>query len=99
MANMDNAWDLLRNGSLFNATAEAYQFAWDVWFFPLIFLFTLFLIMIKSESPCMVVIAAIIGNVALFGLLPVASEMAFYITLVFSLAMVLWKFIGDSRID
>lgn len=102
MASMESAYTLLLNQSLVEASVEAYRSVsfLDTWFFPILFLFTLFVVAVKLENPAAIVIIAIIGNVALFGFMtnPVVQPV-FYITIVFSFAMVLWSFFGSSKID
>lgn len=102
MASMDNAWTLLRNNSLVEASVEAYRSVsfLDVWFFPILFLFTLFVVAIKTENPGYVMVYALIGNVALVGFMtnPLVQPV-FYTTIVLSFTMVLWSFFGSGKID
>ena len=70
MVNLGNeSFDLLVNGSLTEAVRSSYEEAWTfggiIWLWPIIFLFTLIIVAIKSESPTMIAIYAILGNIAL----------------------------------
>jgi len=99
-ATMNQSWEYLQNASLFKAVDTAYQAsAMGIFFWPIIFLFTLFVIYIKTENPGYVAIYAILGNVALVTLLPIATHPIFYTTVVLSIALSLWSFYGSSKID
>lgn len=99
MATTTQAWEYLQNASLFKATTEIYEVAWGLWFWPIIFMFTLFVVAIKTESPAFVAIYAILGNLALSRFLIPASHPIFFGTLIFSIAMVLWSLFGSNKID
>ena len=100
VGNMTQAWIYLQNASFFNAVNQAYtappigEFFW-----PLIFLFTLFMVALRSENPFYVAFYAILGNVALGTLVFSRFGVIFYATVVFSLAIGLWSFFGSSKID
>ena len=99
MASMTQAYEYLGNASLFKAANEAYAVSVGIFFWPIIFLFTLFMLYIKTENPAYVAMYAIIGNVALAAFLPIMTHPIFYITLTLSLGFTLWSFFGSSRID
>ena len=99
MANMTQAYTYLANSSLFEAANEAYAVSVGIFFWPIIFMFTLFLVYIKTESPAYVAVYAIIGNVALAALLPILTHTIFYTTIVFSIALTLWSFFGSNKIE
>ena len=99
MATMAQATELLHNASLFKAANEAYAVSLGIFFWPIIFLFTLFVVYIKTENPAYVAVYGILGNVILASFLPIISHPIFYVTVLLTLAMVLWSFFGSSRID
>jgi len=103
MANLTAAFTALQNASLFEATTEAYTsapYGAGDFFWPIILLFTLFLIHIKTESPAMVAIFAIIGNFTIAAFLFGSIAMPiFYGTLVFSFFIVLWGIFGSPKIE
>lgn len=99
MPNLDKAYELLLNGSVIKGSNEAYQSTIGVWFWPLIFIFTLTLLAIKSENPAYVAFYAITGNIVLAGFLPIATHPIFYGILVFSLALVFWSIYASKKVD
>ena len=99
MSHVNESFELLTNGSLFLASAGAYEATIGLFFWPIIFLFTLFLLFIKSENPAYIAIYAILGNFALATLLPIQTDPIFYTTAVLSLALVLWSFFGSGKIE
>jgi len=99
VATINQSFIYLQNASLFKAANEAYAVSLGIFFWPIIFLFTLFVIYIKTENPAFVAIYAIIGNVALVAFLPIFTHPIFYLTLLFSFSMVLWSFFGSSKIE
>lgn len=100
MANITTAYTHLTNGSLFKAVNEAYTSPpIGIFFWPIIFLFTLTIIAIKTENPAYVTIYAVLGNFALATLLPITTHIIFYTTLVLSFFLVLWSFFGSSKVD
>ncbi len=95
MVDIGNAsFDLLVNGSIIGAAVKSYEeatsFGGVVWVWPILFLFTLTFLMIKSESPTMVGIYVVLGNVALGSRLAESSRLIFVMILILSL--VIWFF-------
>lgn len=97
---MDQAWVYLQNMSLFKASNEVYAVALGIFFWPIVFLFTLFVVAIKTESPAYIFLYSVIGNIALFTLMTdVRTHPIFYATVLLSLTMVLWSLFGSSKVD
>ena len=95
MVNLGNeSFDLLVNGSLMEAVISSYEEAWTfggiIWLWPIVFLFTLIIVAIKSESPTMVGIYAILGNIALGTRLEQATAGIFWIIALVS--VMIWFF-------
>lgn len=95
MVDIVNAsFDLLVNGSVIPAAVSVYEqatnFGGIIWVWPFLFLFTLVLVAVKSESPTLVGIYVILGNVALGSRLAEASKIIFVMVLIMSL--VVWFF-------
>ncbi len=95
MVNLQNAsFDALVSGNITDAVILSYEEAWHFggiqWLWPIVFLFTLIIVAIKSESPTMVAIYAILGNVALGTLLDPYTNIIFWAIALFS--SVIWLF-------
>ena len=103
MANLTGAFTALQNASLFEAVDKAYTsapYGAGDFFWPIMLLFTLFMVHIKTESPAMVAIIAIIGNFTIAAFLFGSIAMPiFYGTLVFSFFIVMWSIFGSSKIE
>ena len=97
--NLNISFDLLINGSIFEAVNSVYTQAWGVWFWPLLFFATLGLVALKTQSPAMVAIYTIIGNTTLALLLPVESSIIFYVVLMLSMGITLYMVFGSPRTD
>lgn len=95
--NFTSAYNELVNGSVLRANTMAYEIAWGVWFWPLIYFLFLVMIALKSESPGPVVIYSVVGNVALGVYLIPQADKIFYVVLVLSLAMLLYKVFGSKQ--
>lgn len=95
--------DLLFNGSVVKSSVTAHETAWTfggiVWLWPIIFILTLIMVAIKTESPNMVAIYAIIGNIALASRLDVISEKIFFFVLVVSVLIVLYSMFFSKKLD
>ncbi len=91
----NESFDLLVNGSVIPAAIKSYEIAWTfggvIWLWPVVLLFTLLMVAVKTESPPMVAIYAILGTVALgtSRIVPI-SHPAFFLIVVFS--VVIWLF-------
>lgn len=96
MATQAQAYELLKNGSIFPAAIESYEAAWGDFFWPVMFISILGLIYLKTESPWMVTIAMIIGNVGMFSLIDLRFQPILYLTMVVSMALVLFAFVGKE---
>ena len=94
MATQANAYELLKNGSVFHSAVESYEAAWGDFFWPVMFLFVLYMVYLKTESPTMVALAMIVGNVGMFTLVDIRFQPILYITLVVSIALTLYSFVG-----
>ena len=95
MVNLQNdSFDLLMNGSVIEAAVKSYEEAWTfggvIWFWPVIFLFTLILVAMKSENPTLVGMYAILGTVALGVRLPAVADPIFALIVIFSI--LIWFF-------
>ena len=90
---------IANNQTLIKAAISVYEVAWGIYFWPLMFLLTLFMVAIKTEKPAYVVFYAILGNVALASYLPSKTNPIFYGTIVFSLFFVLWSFYANRSMD
>ena len=97
MANTTAAYDLLVNGSLIEASVAVYESVIGYYFWPIIFIFTIVLVYIKSENPGTVFIVAVIGNFMIGVYLPVVFRPILYLTLVISLFLVLLKMWGSRQ--
>ena len=104
MVNLGNeSFDLLVNGSLMEAVISSYEEAWTfggiIWLWPIVFLFTLIIVAIKSESPTMVAIYAILGNIALGTMLEQLTHIIFASILVFSIMIWLFSLFLSRKIE
>src|SRR3990167_6188054 len=99
MANTSIAYDLLMNGSIVQAGIKAYEPSLGIWLWPLFFIFTLVIVHIKTENPSYLFVYAVLGNVLLANFLTTITSKIFYITLVISLALVLWKVYGSKKTE
>lgn len=99
MVNTTTAYELLTNGSFIQAGFEAYKVSMGDWLWPVFFIFTLVVVFIKTESPGYLLTFAILGNALLSTRLTSVTAPIFYMTLVISLALVLYKFYMGRRID
>jgi len=100
LINQSTAFTHLTNGSMMQAASESYlaspvgQFFW-----PLLLMFTLVIVYIKTESPAAVFVSSIIGVFALGVLLPTLFHYMFYITVVLTLLLNLWTIFGRTKDD
>ena len=95
MVDLQNAsFDLLVNGSIIEAAVKSYEEGWlmggVIWFWPIMLLFLLIIVALKSESPTMVAIFAILGNVALRSRLDQISDVIFGLVVI--LSVLVWFF-------
>ncbi|KKL78979.1 hypothetical protein LCGC14_2019440 [marine sediment metagenome] len=87
--------DLLLNGSVVDAAIKSYEIGWTIggviWFWPVVMLFTLVIVMIKTDNPAVVAVIGILLTTALgtSKLVPIAHP-AFFVIVAFSL--VIWFF-------
>lgn len=99
MANLTIAYTALTNASMLEAANEAYKASpIGIFFWPIIFLFTLFMVAIKTENPAFVFIYAVIGNFVLSQYLFSITDPIFWGIAVISLFMVLWSFFGTDKL-
>ena len=104
MVNLGNeSFDLLVNGSLGEAVISSYEEAWTfggiIWLWPIVFLFTLIIVAIKTESPTMIAIYAILGNLALGTMLERSTHIVFGIILVLSVMIWLFSLFLSKKIE
>ncbi len=104
MVNLQNAsFDLLVNGSLTEAVISSYEEAWTfggiIWLWPIVFLFTLIIVAIKTESPTMIAIYAILGNIALGTMLEQLTHIVFASILIFSIMIWLFSLFLSKKIE
>ncbi len=104
MVNLQNeSFDLLVNGSIMESVIASYEEAWLFggiqWLWPVVFLFTLIIVAIKSESPTMVAIYAILGNLALGTMLEQLTHTIFALILVFSIMVWLFSLFLSRKIE
>ena len=104
MVNLQNAsFDLLVGGNLTEAVISSYEEAWNfggiIWFWPIIFLFTLIIVAIKSESPTMIGIYAILGNIALGTMLNPYTHIIFWTIAVISVMIWLFSLFLSRKIE
>ncbi len=104
MVNLQNeSFDLLVNGSIMESVISSYEEAWLFggiqWLWPVVFLFTLIIVAIKSESPTMVAIYAILGNLALGTMLEQLTHTIFALILVFSIMVWLFSLFLSRKIE
>lgn len=92
--NTSLAYEYLMNGSIFKATNAVYQAKVGVIFWPLLFIWTLIIIAVKTESPNFVLFYAILGNYLIGKYVIGIFTPMFYMVAVLSLAIVLWKIFG-----
>jgi phage-related holin len=95
--NYTPAYEELVNGSVTAGSRMMYDYSFGEWFLPLLFLVSLVVVTLKIKSPAATVVYAIIGNVALASYLVPRAQMIFYLVLVFSLAMALFKVFGSRE--
>ena len=96
MVNIQNAsFELLMNGSVVEAAVKSYEEVWTfggvVWLWPILFIFLLTLVAIKTENPTMVGIFVILGGVALSTQLD-AGISAIVFGFVLVLSILVWMF-------
>jgi len=96
-SNYSAAYDELINGSAIKGATLAYEVPLGQWFWPFLFLLTLIVIYAKTESPTTIAIYTILGNFALGAYLIPQAEKIFYIVLIFSVAILLFKIFGSSK--
>lgn len=93
---------LFNNGTVIEASVRSYEIAFTfggvIWLWPLLFLFTLMMVQIKTQSPTMVAIYAILGNLALGSLLPAISHTFFASILIITLAIWLFSLFVSPKI-
>lgn len=99
MINTTPAYNQLTNMSIIKSSTVVYEAVFGIWLWPILFWFTLVLLYIKTENPAYVTIYAILGNVALGTTLPTILHPVFYMSMVFSLTMVLWSIWGSKRTE
>ena len=104
MVNIQNeSFDLLMNGSVVEAAIRSYEEVWTFagvnWLWPIVFLFTLIIVAIKSESPTMVAIYAVLGNIALSTMLEQLTHIIFASILVFSVMIWLFSLFLSRKIE
>ena len=104
MVNLQNeSFDLLVNGSIMQAVIKSYEEAWNfggiIWLWPVVFLFTLIIVAIKSESPTVVGIYAILGTVALGTMLEQLTHIVFGFIAVFSVMIWLFSLFLSRKIE
>ena len=101
MANLSIAFEKLTNMSVVESANEAYKANVIIgnFFWPIIFLFTLFLLYLKTENPTYLSIYTIIGAFVLGKWLINTTQPIFYITLVLSIGLTLWSIFGSPKID
>ena len=104
MVNLQNeSFDLLVNGSIGRAVISSYEEAWTfggiIWLWPIVFLFTLIIVAIKTESPTMIAIYAILGNIALGTMLEQLTQVIFYMTAVLSIMIWLFSLFLSKKIE
>ena len=100
VVNQTTAYISMTNSSMIRAAGEMYQ-ATPIgqFFWPILLMFTLVVVYIKTESPAAVFISSIILIPMLGALLPTLAHFMFYIAVVFALAMNLWAIFGSSKTD
>ncbi len=105
MVNLQNeSFELLINGSVVEAAVKSYEealtFAGVNWLWPILFLFLLTLVAIKTENPTMVGIFVILGGVALSTQLDAGiSGTVFGFVLVLSILVWLYSIFVSPRSD
>ncbi len=105
MVNIQNeSFDLLVNGSVIDAAIKSYEEVWTfagvVWLWPIVFIFLLTLVAIKTENPTMVGIFVILGGVALSTRLDAGiSATVFGLVLVLSILVWLYSLFVSPRTD
>jgi len=92
---------LADNQSIIKAGIKIYEApeVMGVYLWPLIFLFTLIVVAIKSEHPGYVFFYAVLGNIVLASYLPIKTNPIFWGIMVFSLLIVLWSFWASKKIE
>ncbi len=99
----NESFDLLINGSVIEAAVKTYETAFNfggvIWFWPIMFLITLILVAMKTESPAMIAIYAILGNIALGTMLPQISSVFFFIIVVLSVMIWLYSLFVSPKLE
>ena len=99
----NESFELLINGSVVPAAIKNFEIAFTFgginWLWPFLLLGTLILIAMKLESPGMVAIFAILGNVFLATRLPQISGTIFTIIVVISLVIWFYSLFVSRKIE
>lgn len=99
----NESFDILSNGSVVEAAIKSYEIGWTfggiTWFWVVIFLFTLLMVAIKSDSPAMVAMYAILGGIALRSQLPLISDTIFGFIMVITIFIWLFSVFISKKID
>ena len=99
----NESFDLLVNGSIIPAVIKSFEIPWTfggvIWLWPFMLLFLLVIVAIKSESPTMVGIFVILGNIALGTRLSPVSDIIFWITLVLSILIWFFSIFAGKKLE
>lgn len=103
MAATEAAYEILvKNGTVIKAGTKAWESTVGIFFWPILFLWTLVVVYIKTENPAYIFMYAVLGNALLawkaMTQLDTIFHPVFYVTAVISLFLVLWKIFGSNRI-
>ena len=92
------SYELLVNGSVFKAVNQIYIDKVGIIFWPILFLFTLVIIAIKTESSNYVLFYTVLGNYMIGKYISGFFHPIFYIMAVLSLFVVLWKMYASKKV-
>jgi len=96
---LNQSFQAISGGNVTQGVALSYTIAWGVWFWPVLFIAFLGLVAMKSQSPALVAIVTIIGNVGMVLLLPVETSIIFYVILVLCIGINFYMWFGSSRTE
>jgi hypothetical protein len=87
----------MANGSFVKGAAMTYETPMGVYFWPILVFVLLVAVGIKTESPPLVGILAIVAHVVMATLLPIETSFIFYISIALSVGLTLYFFYASSK--
>lgn len=96
---MYQPYELLVNGSTILSSIKVYDIPLgdNGWIYVILYMITITMLAVYTESPANTVIGSIIGGLALFALMPQVSIKVFYAIAVFALTVTLAKYFSHKQ--